>query len=80
MKKGGKVSLCFLTTRQEEERRILKDIKMLSIEQQKNSALIVRTNAEAYRYLELLKHDGINVHEQVKQKEDRFQSFVASDF
>ena len=80
VRKGGKVSLCFLPTRQEEERKILRDIKTLSFEQQKNSALIVRTNAEVHRYLELLRHNGMNVRERIGQNEDRFQSFVARDF
>lgn len=80
MKRGGNVSLCFLATRQEEEQRIVQDIRMLSTNEQKESALIVRTNAEAYHYLELLKHHDIKVREKISRNEDPFQSFVAQDF
>lgn len=80
VQKGGKVSLCFLLTRREEEQRILRDLKILPAEQQKNSALIVRTNAEAYRYLELLRQNGIDVRERTGRKEDRLRGFVAGDF
>ena len=80
MIKGGRISLCFQTTRQEEERQMLKDIKMLSSEQQKDSALIVRTNAEAYHYLALLKRQGIKVRERMNEKQNLFQSFIAQDF
>ena len=80
MKKGGRISLSFQTTRQEEEQQILKDIKMISSEQQKDSALIVRTNAEAYHYLALLKQQGIKVRERMSEKQNLFQSFIAQDF
>lgn len=80
LREGGRIRLCFFQDRQEEEQNILGTIRALPEKRQKNSALIVRTNAEAYRYRELLKRHGIIVRERTGQKEDPFQSFIAADF
>ncbi|MGN0376223.1 MAG: ATP-dependent helicase, partial [Suilimivivens sp.] len=80
MRKGGSVIWEFRETRKEEEDSILKDIRKLSEEQLKDSAVIVRTNAEAFQYSALLKQHGIPVRERMKQKESPLQSFIAEDF
>ncbi len=80
MQKGGKVQTSFCETRKEEELQLLKDLKGLSEKQIQSSAIIVRTNLEAFQYTALLKQQGIAVREQVKKPEDLMHHFIAEDF
>lgn len=79
MRKGGSVSCSFQETRKEEEERLLMDIQSLSKEQLFDSAVIVRTNIEAFQYAALLKQRGIPVRERMKQKESPVNHFIAED-
>lgn len=77
---GGNIYVCFKRTRKEEECQLLKDIKSLSESELHDSAVLVRTNIEAFQYMALLKMQGITVKEQTKQREDIFNHFITEDF
>lgn len=80
MQKGGKVQISFCETRKEEELQLIRDLDSLSAKQAQNSAIIVRTNLEAFQYRALLKQHGIAVKERIKSKEDILHHFIAEDF
>lgn len=80
VRQGGKIHIAFRETRKEEELQLLMDLKSLSEEQTYNSAVIVRTNLEAFQYTALLKQQGIAIREQTKKEEDIFQHFITEDF
>jgi DNA helicase-2/ATP-dependent DNA helicase PcrA len=80
VKSGGTIRFCFLDSRKEEERRLLQDIAGLSEKQRQKSAVIVRTNAEAYRYAIWLKQNGIPVRERQKRNDNIWNHDIAEDF
>lgn len=80
IRRGGSVRYCFRETRKEEEYRLIEDIKGLSEQQLTDSAVIVRTNIEAFQYAALLKHNGISVRERMKKQKGIEDHFIAEDF
>lgn len=80
IKTGGKVSVCFRETRKEEEKQLVDDLKKLSEEYMKQSAVIVRTNIEVYHYTALLKQHGITIREKKVDENHVLQHFIREDF
>lgn len=79
LREGGNIRCCFRESRKEEERQLLSDIRQLSEELLTNSAVIVRTNLEAFQYAALFKQNGIPVREEAK-KPDILRHFIMEDF
>ncbi len=79
MREGGRIRCCFEESRKEEEKRLLSDIGHLSKEELDDSALIVRTNLEAFQYGALLTQNGIRIRQELKAF-DPLQHFIMEDF
>lgn len=76
-KEGGTVHSRYLTTRKEEERKLLEDLSALNEERLNHSALILRTNLEAMQYQEILKGEGFSLKE--KRKTGLWDDFLLED-
>lgn len=79
VKRGGQIFICFKESRREEELQLLSDIKRLSKEEQKLSAVIVRTNLEVFQYTALLKQHDISVKEAKVRENDIFHHYIIED-
>lgn len=79
VKDGGMVLYQNYDSRDMEEKEIVKLIKGFSLEEQKNTAIIVRTNREVALFSQVLKRSNINIRESVNRKKSIFQTFVMED-
>ncbi len=79
LREGGRVSFQFRESRKEEELCLLSDIQKLSYEDLITSAVILRTNLEAFQYASLLKQNGVAVRQAGSGKEDVLHHFIMED-
>lgn len=79
VKRGGRIFICFKESRREEELQLLSDINRISKENQKLSAVIVRTNLEVFQYTALLKQHDISVKEAKTKENDIFHHYIMED-
>ena len=79
LREGGRVSFQFRESRKEEELCLLSDIQKLSYEDLITSAVILRTNLEAFQYASLLKQNGVAVRQAGPGKEDALHHFIMED-
>lgn len=79
VKRGGQIHICFKESRREEELQLLSDLNGISREEQKRSAVIVRTNLEVFQYTALLKRHHISVKQTKTKENDIFHHYIMED-
>lgn len=79
IRKGGSVRLLCFDGRKQEEDTLVAGLRRLSREEQKESAVILRTNLAAAQYAELLNMSGIAVRGKLERNGDMFRSFIMED-
>lgn len=76
---GGKIEISYAEKRALEEKRIIQILKEMSIEERKDTAIILRTNKEVFFYQTLLKKHGISLKEDKKSENEIFHHFIMDD-
>ncbi|MBR4768493.1 MAG: ATP-dependent helicase [Lachnospiraceae bacterium] len=79
LRNDGKVYFRLFESRKEEEGFLLKMISELGAELRSDTAVIVRTNREAYAYASYLKKHGIGISGTEKKKSSIFETCAAED-
>lgn len=79
IREGGDILCRYRETRKEEEKQILSDIGRLSEKEIADSALIVRTNLEAFQYGAMLRENGISIRQELKAF-DPLCHFIMEDY